>query len=206
MDNNTLCWISLGVLIFFTLIIALLMGKNNMPDCVGRSLLETEQILANKSMKLRRKLGSIPPPAQKFMLLGTVASLVKTANPLEFDYILYQLDVPSYPAYEPKTMHNLFEPELKKLQEIQEAIVLQSHEAEQSQRDEEEQLRQERVHLERIQRERVVQEEWSRQDRAREEQERRVQQEKEKSKQNIFGIDTHKERSVKKTQKTNFGW
>ena len=206
MDNTNIWWISLGILIFFVLLIALVVNRDSTPQCAGKSIYEAGAILSKKSMKLRNKVGSIPPPDQKFQLLGTIASLVKTSSPSEYDYILYQLDVPSLTPYEPQTIQAMFEPDLKALQalqELQQNLTKQVQEEKTQQMLEDEELaRQEHLHNERVEQERFMQEEWAKQDKLREEQENL----KHNKKNNIFGVDIPRERSVKKTQKTSFGW
>ena len=202
MDNTNIWWISLGILIFFVILIGLLMKKDSTHECVGKSIYETNSILAKKSMKLRNKVGSLPPPGQRFQLLGTIASLVKTNSPSEYDYIMYQLDAPPLTPYEPQTMQKMFEPDLKALQELQQTLTKQVQEEKTQQMLEDEELiRQEQLHNARIEQERFMQEEWAKQDKLREEQEKL----KHNKKNNIFGVDIPRERSVKKTQKTSFG-
>jgi len=203
--DNTVVWISLGVLTFLALLIAVMMNANQMPSCVGKSIDEATLLLRPKSIQLRNKIGSTPPPDHKFSLLGTIASIVKTDSPSYVDYTLYQLDVPNVPAYQPQTIQSLFDPvEMKRLQELQEELnkhMEEEHMLKQQLREEEEQYRQEQLRLERIEQERLLQEEWARQDKQREEQ---VQNHKRFT---GFGLDANRERSRPKAKtKASFGW
>lgn len=210
MDNTNIWWISIGILIFLVLLISLVIKRDSTHECIGKSIYEATYILSKKSIKLRNKVGSVPPPDNRFQLLGTISSLVKTNSPSEYDYILYQLDVPSLTPYEPQTIQSMFEPDLKALQELQQTITKQVHEEQTQQMLEyEEMIRQEQLHKARIEQELFMQQEWAKQDKLLEEQAKlKEEQEKIKNnkKNNMFGVDIPRERSVKKTQKTSFGW
>ena len=203
MDNTTI-WVSLGFLIFLALLMAMMMNANQMPSCNGKSIDEANLLLRPKSITLRNKIGSTPPPDNKFSLLGTIASIVKTNSPSHVDYILYQLDVPNLPAYQPQTLQSLFDPvEMKRLQDLQEDLNKHMEEEQQLKlelREEEEKYRQEQLHRERLEQERLMQEEWLRQDKVREEAQRR------RPSSVGFGLDVPRERSRPKHTKASFGW
>ena len=139
------------ILLLLSLITILLgfMIQNRIPDCHGKSISEVQRLLTDKNMVLRNKVGSVRPPLDKFSLLGTISSIIKTDSPHTFDYMLYQLDVPASQPYTQSTQPFQINPSdqpvqpVKPIDPIQEQL-LQLQEAQTKLQEEKKQLEYER--------------------------------------------------------------